>query len=616
MGDSPGSSRVVPFGFALVLALGCQGPAAHPTSGKPKGAPPRAPLPCFVDEGTPAGSAITLAVAPSRVAGVAPLAVYFDTLETTAQGSTRPFHELAYCWDFGDERAGSFMTTGLSKNQAKGAIAAHVFETPGVYTVRTTARDAQGRVASSSVDITVSDPARTFAGEATVCFSTSDNFSGCPAGAQQVRASSMSALEPHLATGKRLLLRRGQTFAGASLQINVPGPGMIGAFGSGDRPRIEGNGSFYISDQEPVFSDWRIADLDMVSNGNVDSGWIWLQGKGDHLLVLRVRAVGYANGIVGATDLIDHLISQGFTNQDIFDALTLQECEIRDVVGGQGHSLGFVASHRFMLLGSTMLNSTQGEHVLRAPWLDRAILSNNVLGGAPEPRHVLKLNAPIFDQGTIGRGRYTEHVVISDNVFQGDGGHRWTVAISPENGDFDERVRDVIVERNFFTPGPAVTLGIEVSGQDITIRDNIFNRGTESGCVDVDQLGIEPVPTRIVLVNNTCYSSGASGFVTFNESGTTASVFNNLLVTSGGGSVAEGPASITEGGNVVTSAPGFTNGRPTEWRDFGLVVDSPGVDSGDGATFSVWDYTGRPRPVDGNSDGTSAPDVGALERIP
>jgi PKD repeat protein len=595
-------------------ALACQGNAVAPVAGARPGVPVREPLPCFADEGKAAGGAIGLQLAPSRVSGVAPLSVYFDTLGTTAEATSRPFHELSYCWDFGDEQAGAFATTGLSKNQAKGPVTAHVFETPGTYTVTVSARDAEGRVASRAVEITVEDPDQVFAGEATVCFSGSGSFAGCPAGARQVTAASLGALSQHIATGKRLLLGRGESFTGSSLEVNVPGPGMIGAYGSGDRPRVSAGGSFYISDKEPRFSDWRIADLDLVGGGG-DEALVWLQGKGTHLLLLRVRAIGFGNGVVGAGDLIDYLIESGYTDQDIFDLLTLEDCEISKLRGGDGHNLGFITARRLMILGSTWQDSTGGEHVLRLPWVDRGVLSSNLMGGAPSGKHVMKLHAPTFDSGGIGKGRYSENIVISDNVFEGDGGQQWTVVVGPENGNFDQRVRNVIIERNLFSSGPTVTVALQVSGQDVTIRDNIFDRGSQGGsAIDVDKIGIEPVPMRIAVLNNTCHSTSTSALVTFNERETVATVYNNLV--SGRGSVADGSASLTEGGNVATQSPGFVKATPMAWADFALDATSAAVDTGDASHYSAWDYSGRPRPVDGNGDGTREPDVGALEFTP
>src|SRR5688500_18060079 len=110
------------------------------------GVEPRDPLPCFADAGEPAAGAISLELSPSRVSGVAPLAVFFETTGTTATATAKPFHELAYCWDFDDPEAGVFGPSGLSKNMARGPNVGHVFESPGTYTVAVSARDSVGRV--------------------------------------------------------------------------------------------------------------------------------------------------------------------------------------------------------------------------------------------------------------------------------------------------------------------------------------------------------------------------------------------------------------------------------------------------------------------------------------
>src|SRR5687768_12167030 len=93
---------------------------------------------CFTTAGTPAGSSVTVVMTPSRVSGVAPLAVFFDSTGTVAVAGSlptgRPFHDLSYCWDFGDPGSGAFsLTDNGSKNEARGPVAGHVFQTPGTY---------------------------------------------------------------------------------------------------------------------------------------------------------------------------------------------------------------------------------------------------------------------------------------------------------------------------------------------------------------------------------------------------------------------------------------------------------------------------------------------------
>jgi PKD repeat protein len=86
---------------------------------------------------------------------VAPLAVFFDASGTTSPLTSNPFHNIEYRWDFGerDVKPGDLNRsppiTGATnwatgsrggdplnlRNSATGAVAAHVFESPGTYTV-------------------------------------------------------------------------------------------------------------------------------------------------------------------------------------------------------------------------------------------------------------------------------------------------------------------------------------------------------------------------------------------------------------------------------------------------------------------------------------------------
>src|SRR3989344_3567013 len=98
----------------------------------------------------------------SRTSGVAPLAVFFDAVDPTASGvsdlgAARPFHELQYSWDFGDVNSGNWVTDGKPKNKATGAVAAHVFETPGDYNITLTISDGTQNQ-SYTQTITVQDP--------------------------------------------------------------------------------------------------------------------------------------------------------------------------------------------------------------------------------------------------------------------------------------------------------------------------------------------------------------------------------------------------------------------------------------------------------------------------
>lgn len=605
----------------ILLALGAacsnnkQTPAAQAGVEPIPPVPPREPLPCFIDSGTQAGSALSLRVTATRTGGVAPLAVFFDTEGTTSAATQRPFHELAYCWDFADPTSGAFGTTGISKNEAKGPVAAHVFERPGTYPVTVSARDALGRASTTIFEVTVEDPDVVYAGTATVCFSSSGNFGSCPAGAETVTTGSLGDLPAHVGSGKRLLLRRGETFSGSKVALNVQGPGTIGAFGdsSAAKPRITTSSTlFEVSNRAFAFRDWRIMDLEIVGQSADDGFAVDVVAKAIELTVLRMSTTNMGGSIQAGGSIIQYWEDNGYPGQDVIDQLAVQDSDFRDLVGGNGHNHAYVAAHHLMWLGNTMRNSTAGEHVFRAPWIDRGVFSSNVLAEAPEPRHLVKIHGPGFGDVGIGANSYTERIVLSDNVFHGTGGHAWGVALSPQNDGVDERLRDIIVERNFFLPGSAVSLLLHGT-TDATVRDNIFNAGT---CAEVNKRGLEPPANRITFLYNSCYSDGTPKLVQIGETPTNITAFGNLIFGPNAGDGALDDRLTEEAGNVVTTSPGTVGTDYMDWKNFALAGDSSLVDSATTAHLTPWDYSGRPRPIDGNASDSTEADVGALEYAP
>ncbi len=190
------------------------------------------------------GSGVTLPAmntVASRFTGVAPLSVFFDATATTG-AVTQPFHELNYSWNFGDPAGGATWSYGTgsnnSKNAASGPVAAHIFETPGTYTVTLTVTDGVNTVSNACMQIAVQNPDIVFSGTNTICLNrTPGALAGCPAGALEVTdaAGDFDATIPaNLATGKRLLVRRGETwFTSSQTVLNKNGPWILGAYGAG-----------------------------------------------------------------------------------------------------------------------------------------------------------------------------------------------------------------------------------------------------------------------------------------------------------------------------------------------------------------------------------------------
>lgn len=165
------------FFFALI---GCDGVAKAST----------APA---ISNNTPI-SAINISVIASRTSGVAPLSVFFDATGTTDSITKRPFHDLQYTWSFGDSAKGATWAYGAnpgknSRNDSSGPVAAHVFETPGIYTVTTTVTDdgIHFYKLKNPISITVTDPNKVFSGTSTICIAAKKEpvagADGCPTGA-------------------------------------------------------------------------------------------------------------------------------------------------------------------------------------------------------------------------------------------------------------------------------------------------------------------------------------------------------------------------------------------------------------------------------------------------
>jgi hypothetical protein len=109
---------------------------------------------------------------------------------------------------------------------------------------------------------------------------------------------------------------------------------------------------------------------------------------------------------------------------------------------------------------------------------------------------------------------YTEQVVVSDNKLLG-AGSPYLVVTGPQNANRDERVRDVIFERNWFKAGNNATrVALVIHSYETTVRNNICDMtGGDSGvtCFNPTLYGDSPAraPHDIRIYNNTGYKSGA-----------------------------------------------------------------------------------------------------------
>lgn len=433
--------------------------------------------PCIATGQTPDQAAPVAKLSATRLNGPAPLAVIFDATGTTAPANVVAFHELTYEFDFGDDKSATWEHSGQPRNtQIGGPLAAHVFDDPGTYTVRLRARTSEGATSEDTVTVVVDDPNAIFPGERTVCVSTSGAYADCPAGALH------DTLPPRTYAGKRVLLRRGESFGIVSINRNNDGI-LVGAFGSGAKPIVQSViiNSGKLNDKSA--DDVTIMDLD-ISDG------IQHSGSGSRYLLYRnaLTRPGGNNSIDigGALDYIGehHPKIPLYVPREIFVIDNIVTGQINNAQKPFMNLLG--AGAYFAVMGNDM--SRAQEHTVRLFALYKSVIAHNALRGFSYSdtgegsiRSVLKIHSggllPYADNWYDTKGKWaTSQLVIADNLLgDAENASQFTSALASENLDPGtmQGIEDAIIERNKFVRGPYTNTEMFIIGRRITTRQNV-----------------------------------------------------------------------------------------------------------------------------------------------
>lgn len=566
--------------------------------------------------------AADIEAAASRTSGVAPLSVHFNADLTASSETERSFHDLEYSWNFGDPTAGNWGTNNKLKNEDKGPVAAHVYETPGTFTTTLTVRDADGVVDTKTFEVVVSDPDVVYAGTLTTCVNNiGDNlFTGCPIGANQINNNdpTSSTVINAAGDGERLLFKRGYVASLSSVPAwpKSDGPVTIGAYGTCNTPNSQG-----ICSNAPVF--------------NTTLGFITIDYMQD-LRVIDIRTIGsFSYG--GINDMQKIL----FLRIDVEDALggnaigwghfndstpmTIDEMGIIDcrVIDSAQYGL-YVGGERMALMGNIFSDSGT-THLVRSWQAYKSVISHNTFDSSTTEgdgqRPLLKFTGPddIFQDpehctpvaSTGCLENYTEMSVISDNVFGAAGAIPITIA--PQSAAADTQLSDIIFERNkilrdwgMYYPSSNMNGGILVVGNYINVRNNIidFSHAQE----DSDGIYIDKYPGGSIgcmIYNNTIYRSDSANDYNYGiyiDSGVVnTSVRNNYvsfpLVTGPRAAVYDSGTGTFSSDNILTNTPYFIdpdNANPL-LRNFSLTSNSTeAIDQG--TIVPVFDdFTGQSR---------------------
>jgi hypothetical protein len=142
------------------------------------------------------------------------------------------------------------------------------------------------------------------------------------------------------------------------------------------------------------------------------------------------------------------------------------------------------------------------------------VIENNTIENANNVGAVLKLHNGNPGSRPAWSGVYTEWIEISDNLFTGRSGGQ-LVESAPQNGGTDERLRNIVFERNLFAGGDGIGRYLLASAANETIRDNVFY--TADGqtnpafyAIQIARRGIEPTASNVVVTNNLCFALSSS----------------------------------------------------------------------------------------------------------
>lgn len=548
----------------------------------------------------------TIPRAASRTTGVAPLSVFFTAGFSDSTPIKSDFHDFEYSWDFGDTPFDTWGTSGKPKNIDKGPVASHLFENPGVYTVSLSIRNETQVVDADTFTITVLDPDAVFSASKTICISDviNNNFDGCPSGANHITTDNLSEMDNYVGSGRRILLHRGSSWT-KNAGISVPGAITtfhIGAYGVCQSPSAQGicinaphitlgNVKFIKLDG---IHDFRLTDTSFTAEheqqGEVIDGAIGIQ----QLLVFRVKAMGFASAI-------DWSHWRNNDNDRIVENSVIS-CHI----GETSNNVSYLGSEKLSYMGNIVFDS-EATHTSRI-WLSyQGVISHNIISGASyggsNGRHALKLHGPsesvigtYAETGGIGLPHRSKFTIIANNIFGGSG--PWPVSIGPQDSSSDQRLSDIIIEKNkmlasFGTQSDTpVTIGLIFEGRYITARNNILDGTTLNNDyigISVTRRGIEATPLGNRVYNNTIYRNteavnGAIG-IDIDSSASDTVIRNNFIAFPGVSNqtlINDSSGSSIFDHNLLNNNHGFVdpNNNDPLLRNFSLFPTSPAINQG------------------------------------
>lgn len=479
---------------------------------------------------------VTAAIKASRVACVSPCTVVFSAENSADTALVDPhlaLSDLGYHFDFDDEASGNYSTTSLPKQrQLGGALAAHTFVCSSTstklvdgrqcaYEVGVRVQNAAGDIADAFVGVTVRESSAYYGAANTICVSNSGAFDGdipCPAGA--VRTNALPAVGGY--SGKRVLLRRGESFAGPICTSYLERDVLIESFGNAIDRKPE------VIAGVQVGVDTKCGDRVPDSDAEIASyGKSW----SENVTVNNIRTSAVSLGM-SYTHVTLHALDMDYKEQPSGGQISLnsnsQACvgsasiacsnvpypigayisDTKIVGSDTALPLVNVAGFRCPLInylafiGNDVGNAD--EHNMRTEGTWRGVWAHNKMRGYHHnsgKKHTITIRncgygdidpgVALFrqnaQQSTVAAPR-TGYSVVADNILGSVDSTQasWKLHIGPTNDGSTEAGWDAVVERNIFIDSivsPSIDMALR--GKYLVARSNNKFSPDQQGCTDL-----------------------------------------------------------------------------------------------------------------------------------
>lgn len=239
----------------------------------------------------------------SRISGRAPCFFQVSASNITATGTTAPYEDLEYSWDFGDPAGieifanpGVGQGSANANNHQRGPEAAYGYRSPGTYTITLTVRGLNGlALVKATQTATVTVTAFPTTNQKYLDSAAADGGDGSIGTPWNVISDANTYLD---AGDDRLLsIKRGSVFPGtvgltpwSTLSTSRTGL-RINAYGTGAKPKIQitsgGNNALYMRSDTGTRSDIVFSDIEFAAtavtaaNSTVDITFVGSGAVGD-----------------------------------------------------------------------------------------------------------------------------------------------------------------------------------------------------------------------------------------------------------------------------------------------------------------------------------------------